>query len=135
MFLGESTQNGSVFSIRDEAVYTSIQFNQRLSELGETLPTVQNFKMSATINVQDPLELCHNVAGNVSKKALSKLHRVLMFSNIALKSGGWSDEFHADLAALFELEKLVHDFAANTAANAVANSAQRSSRKRSYFED
>ncbi|KAI1706368.1 speckle targeted PIP5K1A-regulated poly(A) polymerase [Ditylenchus destructor] len=96
-FLYNNVQDEKVHCIRDGIVYsTKTDFMKRFTD-EDGSKVLENFKFGLA-NVQDPIELTHNVAANVSKTYISLLRQRIMFTIAALKNN--SD----DLIPIFELE-------------------------------
>ncbi|KAI1730603.1 zinc-finger of c2H2 type domain-containing protein [Ditylenchus destructor] len=98
-FLYNTVQDEKVHCIRDGIVYsTKDDFMKRFTDEDDS-KILENFKFGLA-NVQDPIELTHNVAANVSKTYISLLRQRIMFTIAALKNN--SD----DLTPIFELEAI-----------------------------
>ncbi|KAE9550157.1 hypothetical protein FO519_006644 [Halicephalobus sp. NKZ332] len=78
IFLSQKLKEDSVFSIRDARIYHWDEFEKNASQLDNRI--LDNFERNV-VNLQDPLELSHNVCGSLGRKCLSLLKRK---SNYAL---------------------------------------------------
>lgn len=109
-------RNSNVYSISNAQIFSKTEFCDKY----QSEPNIiKNFKFML-VNVQDPIELSHNVASNVSRNALIRFRKTLMFSIFALKR-----QNNDDISCLLQLDSLETKFAATTEANLQHNLEQK----------
>lgn len=108
-------------SIYDGKLFSKSEFEQKYLSKISDLDPIQKFKF-ALANIQDPIELSHNVASNVSRNALVRFRKALMFSIFALKKQ--NDD---DISCIFQLDSLETKFVATTETNFEHNLEQKKS--------